>query len=465
MTNQSLFDYNVLSLFDGISCGQIALQRAGIRVDNYFASEIKQSAIKCTMDNFPDTKQVGDVRLVSGLILPKIDLLIGGSPCKGISRINKNQEGLSHNESILFWEYVRLLNETKPKYFLLENTHGNKEAICKISEVLGVKPISINSKLVSAQNRPRYYWTNIPSVSQPDDKNIIINDILDYSGDVISESRLKWLLSESGKNSIKKGYTKINPYPKSGCITANGHKKWNENYLFKDGVYRYLSQRELERLQTLPEGYTKCLTYSEAYDCIGDGWTVDVISHILSFIKQAKQMITSRHRQLLKDAYQEIENQKHNNKQNHESMASVKLPTHYHSKFYKKLYQYSDEMPTPQSLPFDFLQVGSFVMYAKIIYNKVRIESIYVKIESLEFLGYQFEGELNPTFPDCIANENPQPIFLVEHSILYNLSEFKTVSYNPYERKRVHRSTVIRNQYKKGLSKQELNLLIEKYSI
>ena len=146
-------------------------------------------------------------------------------------------------------------------------------------------------------------------------------------------------------------------------------------------------------------------------------------------------------------------------------MASVKLPSHYHSKFYKKLYQYSDEMPTPQSLPFDFLQVGSFVMYAKIIYNKVRIESIYVKIESLEFLGYQFEGELNPTFPDCIANENPQPIFLVEHSILYNLSEFKTVSYNPYERKRVHRSTVIRNQYKKGLSKQELNLLIEKYSI
>lgn len=289
MNEQSLFSYNVLSLFDGMSCGQIALKRAGIRVDNYFASEIKQSAIKCTMDNFPDTKQLGDVRLVSGLSLPKIDLLIGGSPCKGISRINKNQEGLSHNESILFWEYVRLLNETKPKYFLLENTHGNKEAICKISEVLGVKPISINSKLVSAQNRPRYYWTNIPSVSQPDDKNIIINDILDYSGDVISESRLKWLLSESGKNSIKKGYTKINPYPKSGCITANGHKKWNENYLFKDGVYRYLSQRELERLQTLPEGYTKCLTYNEAYDCIGDGWTVDVIAHILSFInKQGK---------------------------------------------------------------------------------------------------------------------------------------------------------------------------------
>ena len=119
---------NVLSLFDGLSCGQIALNRVGIEYDNYFASEIKPSAIRCTQSNYPNTIQLGSVLNVKGSDLPKIDLLIGGSPCKGISRLNKNQEGLEHHESKLFWEYVRLLEEVKPKYFLLENTHGNKEA-------------------------------------------------------------------------------------------------------------------------------------------------------------------------------------------------------------------------------------------------------------------------------------------------------------------------------------------------
>ena len=220
---------------------------------------------------------------MKGSDLPKIDLLIGGSPCKGISRLNKNQEGLEHSESKLFWEYVRLLEEVKPKYFLLENTHGNKEAIEIITETLGVKPISINSKLVCAQNRPRYYWTNIPGVKQPNDKGITTADVFDYSGELADECRVKWLTSESGKKSVAKGYTRVNPYPKSGCLTANGHRKWNENYLLKDGVYRYLSQTEIEKLQTLPIGYTKILSYDEAYDCIGDGWTVDIIAHILSF--------------------------------------------------------------------------------------------------------------------------------------------------------------------------------------
>ena len=276
---------NVLSLFDGISCGQIALNRANIPYDNYYASEIKPHAIKCTLDNYPNTIQLGDILNLNGSDLPKIDLLIGGSPCKGISRLNKNQEGLEHSESRLFWEYIRLLDEVKPKYYLLENTHGNKEATNTITETLGVKPISINSKLVSAQNRPRYYWTNIPDIKQPLDKGITTNDIFDYSGVLADECRVKWLNSESGKKSIKNGYTKVNPYPKSGCLTALGHKKWNENYLYRDGVYKYLSQTEIEKLQTLPVGYTKILSYNEAYDCIGDGWTVDVIAHILKNIE------------------------------------------------------------------------------------------------------------------------------------------------------------------------------------
>ena len=276
---------NVLSLFDGISCGQIALNRANIPYDNYYASEIKPHAIKCTLDNYPNTIQLGDILNLKGSDLPKIDLLIGGSPCKGISRLNKNQEGLEHSESRLFWEYIRLLDEVKPKYYLLENTHGNKEATNTITETLGINPISINSKLVSAQNRPRYYWTNIPDIKQPLDKGITTNDIFDYSGVLADECRVKWLNSESGKKSIKNGYTKVNPYPKSGCLTALGHKKWNENYLYRDGVYKYLSQTEIEKLQTLPVGYTKILSYNEAYDCIGDGWTVDVIAHIFKNIE------------------------------------------------------------------------------------------------------------------------------------------------------------------------------------
>jgi len=196
------YGINVLSLFDCVSCGQIALERAGIKVNKYFASEIKPHAIKCTQSNYHNTIQLGSVLNVKGSDLPQIDLLIGGSPCKGISRLNKNQEGLEHAESKLFWEYIRLLEEVKPKYFLLENTHGNKEATEIITETLGVKPISINSRLVSAQNRPRYYWTNIPGIKQPNDKGITSADVFDYSGELADECRVKWLTSESGKKSV-----------------------------------------------------------------------------------------------------------------------------------------------------------------------------------------------------------------------------------------------------------------------
>lgn len=294
---------NVLSLFDGISCGQIALDRIGYKVNKYFASEIKKHAIKCTNHNYPHTIQLGDVRnirysknyiKVDDVHSPKkfnvdtIHLFLAGSPCKGISRLNKNQTGLEHDESRLFYEAVRILREVQTDnpnvYFLFENTHGNREAVEIITGTLGVNPISINSRLVSAQNRPRYYWTNIPDITQPTDRCITTKDVFDFSGDVVDKHRVKWLEGESGRKSVKIGYTNINPYPKCGCITASGHKKWNENYLFKDGTYYYLSQTELEKLQTLPIGYTSMLNYDEAYDCIGDGWTVDVIVHILKNI-------------------------------------------------------------------------------------------------------------------------------------------------------------------------------------
>lgn len=280
---------NVLSFFDGISCGQIALERAGLKIENYFACEIKPYAIETTLVNYPNTKHLGSVTEVDLDCLPFIDLFIGGSPCKGISRLNKNQDGLEHSESKLFWVYADTLEKLRVKnpniIFLLENTHGNKEATETITEVLGVKPISINSKLVSAQNRPRYYWTNIPNIKQPIDKGITTKDVFEYNGELTHEYRVKWLENKSGIKSIAKGYTRVNPFPKSGCLTANGHRKWNENYLLKDGVYHYLSQTELEKLQTLPIGYTSNLSFDDAYDVIGDGWTVDVISHIFKNIK------------------------------------------------------------------------------------------------------------------------------------------------------------------------------------
>lgn len=292
----------VISLFDGMSCGQIALDSEGFNVKGYFASEIKPHAKKVTKYNYPNTIEIGDVTKVSfkdnilytengefNLQGHKI-ILIGGSPCKGISRLNKNQEGLNHPESKLFWHYIRIKDEINPYYFLLENTHGNKEATDTITETLGISPISINAKLVSAQNRPRYYWTDISNVTKPKDLNITTKEVIDLTKDreEVSESRNKWLNNKSGQASISKGYTKVNPYPKAGCLTALGHKKWNCNYVYKEGKYYYYLQEELEELQNVPKGYTSVLSYEDAYDLLGDGWNINVIRHIFSFMKGNK---------------------------------------------------------------------------------------------------------------------------------------------------------------------------------
>lgn len=301
---------NVLSLFDGISCGRIALERAGIKVDKYFASEIKDIAIKVTQSNYPDTIQLGDVTKLDASTLPKIDLLIGGSPCQDFSLANRTVAGLEGEKSSLFYQYYRLLTELKPKYFLLENVRMKKADQAKLSEILGVEPIAINSRLVSGQNRPRLYWTNIPNVIPPADKQIDVNDILDSGYCPLDKARCL-LVSDSRplKTPIKmfhrfhaKAFTTLIFRDKKHydeCV-----KHYNEHYRgmaasdiadtpkLYEGV-RYLTKAERERLQTMPKGYCDLLTEKEAADVLGDGWTVDVLAHIFSFIKEDVEVITT----------------------------------------------------------------------------------------------------------------------------------------------------------------------------
>ena len=169
----------VLSLFDGMSCWRVALERANIKVDVYYASEIDKYAIKIALKNYPDTIELWDIQNLNKTNLPKdIDLLIGGSPCQGFSFAGK-QLNFKDERSKLFFEYVRILKLTKPKYFLFENVRMKKEYQDVISKYLWVEPIMINSSLVSAQNRVRLYWTNIPNITQPEDKNIVLADILE----------------------------------------------------------------------------------------------------------------------------------------------------------------------------------------------------------------------------------------------------------------------------------------------
>lgn len=272
---------NVLSLFDGISCGQLALQRAEIKVDNYFASEIDKDAIKVTQYNFPLTKQLGDVTKLNIDELSNIDLLIGGSPCQDISNLGSG-EGLEGKKSSLFFYFLNARKKLNPKYFLLENVVGNKKSIKAISELLGVEPILINSNLVSAQNRARYYWTNIPILTQPTNKNVNLIDILDHDPNqtaILSKARLRWLLSEKGQQTVQKKYAAIDPI-KANCLTARSDGSWNSNYVTRNGKLTKLTCEEYEKLQTIPITYTSMCTSSQRYKMIGNAWTVDVISHI-----------------------------------------------------------------------------------------------------------------------------------------------------------------------------------------
>ncbi len=318
---------NVLSLFDGMSCGQIALNRLGIKVNNYFASEIDKYAIQVTKANYSNTKHIGSVVDVKAADLPKIDLLIGGSPCQSFSFAGKrkgmstkcNQEILTlehylqlktdgfefEGQSYLFWEYMRLLKETKPKYFLLENVMMGDKWQKILSQTIGIDPISINSALLSAQNRKRLYWTNIgtnknnlfgieqPGIKQPKDKNILLKDVLESEADekyFLSDKLISFFIKNHKKMKEKGNGFRFSPTQgnsKAKSITTKAGCRMDDNYIkhFNNAKIRKLTPVECERLQTVPDNYTNHVSDSQRYKMLGNGWTVDVIAYILKHMK------------------------------------------------------------------------------------------------------------------------------------------------------------------------------------
>ena len=355
----------ILSLFDGISCGMVALERAGIPVESYDAFEIDKYAIQVSRKNYPQIIHHGDV--FDGVFsdFKGYDLLIGGSPCTYWSIAKKGRETTSDGMGFkLFMEYVRALKESECKYFLYENNYSIHQNIKdEISEYLGVQPIMMNSALVSGQNRKRCYWTNIPNVAQPEDKGIMLADILEdglpwqdksycmtasYDGatlwNTLQRSQRSMIAEpvgvaqrgryiQSGKRSAKciggtEQFIEARKDGKSNCLTtvqkdsmiagpirmgkignggqgqriysvrgksvtlsANGGGQGAKTGLYKidlpDGDYivRKLTPIEAERLQTLPDNYTEGISNTQRYKCIGNGWTVDVIAHILGYLK------------------------------------------------------------------------------------------------------------------------------------------------------------------------------------
>lgn len=283
-------------MFDGISCGQIALEKAGILVKAYYSSEICEDAIKITQKNYPDTIQLGDVNEILSKDLPQIDLLIGGSPCQDLSIALRNRKGLSGDRSSLFYKYVDVLKAVKPMYFLFENNYRMPvEAKEEITKQLGVQPIMINSALVSGQNRKRYYWTNIPVVKLPEDRKICIKDIIyDDTYMIIpdaivngihTKNYIKW--DKSGKGYYSQQYR---AYYKNGKMcTLHKSPPYDKTNIYMGGnTIRRLHPIEWERLQTLPDNYTEGVDDKIRKGLCGDGWTVDIIAHIFSFIKIPK---------------------------------------------------------------------------------------------------------------------------------------------------------------------------------
>ena len=281
---------NVLSLFDGISCGHIALDKAGIPINKYYASEIDKYAIKVTNKNYPETINLGDVTTVSGeLFTEKIDLLIGGSPCQGFSQAGK-MKNFDDPRSKLFWEYVRILQEVKPKYFLLENVVMKQEWQDIISEALGVKPIMIDSSLTSAATRKRLYWTNIPGVGQPEDLGITFGDIRErdvQEGSIYyTDKGLDWIRRHEKRTG--KTLRIISDSDKMQMLEASMYKKYSSQRFF--GIedthgLRYITVTECERCMNVPDGYTDCCSNTQRYKQLGNGWEVNTITHIFRTLK------------------------------------------------------------------------------------------------------------------------------------------------------------------------------------
>jgi len=285
---------NVLSLFDGISCGRLALLRAGIPFEKYFASEIDRYAIAIAMRNFSDTIQLGDIRSLSAQFC-NVDLLLGGSPCQGFSFAGK-QLNFEDSRSKLFFEFSKTLHNLKPKYFLLENVKMKREFQDVISKHLQVEPIQINSSLVSAQNRSRLYWTNIPFVLQPKDKNICIRDIINDGHDWPDEQRncnigdikvIKNIYPKKGQNgNVYSVYGKSKTLSAGIGVVGRGIGSSNAPKISckNDNGWRRMTVLECERLQTIPDDYTKGTSDTQRYKMLGNAWTVDIIAHILQNI-------------------------------------------------------------------------------------------------------------------------------------------------------------------------------------
>ncbi len=298
----------VLSLFDGISCGYVALKRAGISIDKYYASEIKPFAIKCSSENNPDIIHIGDITKIHfwrGTLYTKdkrynlgeIDLVIGGSPCQNFSVARtsnkKTIDGLKGEQSSLFYEYARLLQEIQPRYFLLENVRITRpDDLAEINGLLQVEPIRINSNLVSFQNRDRFYWTNIPNVTIPNDKGVDFQNYKDTDENycdkfIVPRTRSREIMWGNGVNGKCKNITYCN---KVNCLTLKQDRWANSGLIAYKDFCRYLTTRELELAQTLPIGYTKMLTRTQAENVLGDCWTVDVIAHIFKGLKNIKEV-------------------------------------------------------------------------------------------------------------------------------------------------------------------------------
>ena len=294
----------VLSLFDGISCGMVALERANIPVERYVAYEIDENAIKVSKHNYPQIEHCGDVTKADFTQYKGFDLLIGGSPCQDLSVYKTSSaegwRGLDGDKSKLFYHYVRALKEARPKYFLLENVASmSKESEEVISEILGVKSIFINSAWVSAAERERLYWTNIPQVGQLPHKNICLSDIVmptnevpdkywyknrpyEYNGD---DKKVQCTMLGSGfMRNTREVY---NLKSKANTLLCDGGGGNRQKKVYQDGRVRKLMPIEYERLQTLPDGYTDCVADTHRYNTVGNGWTVDVIAHILKGLKEA----------------------------------------------------------------------------------------------------------------------------------------------------------------------------------
>lgn len=295
MTRKGDFGMNVLSCFDGISAGRLALDRAGIEYDKYFASEIDKYAITIAKKNYPDTIHIGDITKVKSECLPTIDLLIGGSPCQGFSFAGK-QLNFNDPRSKLFFEFVRLKNECRPRYFFLENVKMKKEYQKVISDLLGVEPIEINSALVSAQNRKRLYWTNIPFSGPPEDKGIMLKDIIE-TGEVDRDKSycIDACYYKGGdyKQYIEKCRRQLVFADKSYTILATLYKenvksmvkRGKKGWLVNTPIMRKLHPVECERLQTFPDNWTEGVSNSQRYKMLGNSWTVDVVAHFFKGLK------------------------------------------------------------------------------------------------------------------------------------------------------------------------------------